>query len=151
MPSSGQQTQNLTQTGEVFGSPIYMSPEQCMGQALDARSDIYSMGIVLYEALSGYPPLMGSTIIETMQKHVSMKPDPIKIVNPDSNVSKEMEAVVFKALEKGPSQRFDSMRSFREALEHVGERLLNAGARKRKLKPTLRAAVGRYVRRMRRA
>jgi eukaryotic-like serine/threonine-protein kinase len=128
MPSSGQPTQNLTQTGEVFGSPIYMSPEQCVGQPLDARSDIYSMGVVLYEALTGYPPLMGNTIIETMQKHVKSKP---RAINKDLNVSKEMEAVVLKALEKDPDGRFDSMRSFGEALEHVGERLLNIGARKK--------------------
>jgi len=128
MPSSGQPTQNLTQTGEVFGSPIYMSPEQCVGQPLDARSDIYSMGVVLYEALTGYPPLMGNTIIETMQKHVKTKPT---AMNKDLKVSKDMEVVVLKALEKDPNQRFDSMRSLREALEHVGERLLNIGARKK--------------------
>lgn len=119
MPSSGKQSQNLTQTGEIFGSPIYMSPEQCMGQALDPRSDIYSMGAMMYESLSGLPPLMGDTIIDTMQMHVSTPPQPFSKIRPDLPVPEALEKIVMKALAKKPEQRYQSMQEFRDALAHV--------------------------------
>lgn len=119
MPSSGKQSQNLTQTGEIFGSPIYMSPEQCMGQALDPRSDIYSMGAMMYESLSGLPPLMGDTIIDTMQMHVSTPPQNFAKVRPDLQVPEALEKIVMKALAKKPEQRYQSMQEFRDALAHV--------------------------------
>jgi len=119
MPNSGKQSQNLTQTGEIFGSPIYMSPEQCLGSHLDARSDIYSMGAMLYESLMGMPPLMGDTIIDTMQMHVSTVPASFADMRHDLNIHPQFEAVVFKALEKKPEDRYASMEQFRDALAHV--------------------------------
>lgn len=119
MPNSGKQSQNLTQTGEIFGSPIYMSPEQCLGSHLDARSDIYSMGAMLYESLMGMPPLMGDTIIDTMQMHVSTIPASFADMRHDLNIHPQFEAVVFKALEKKPEDRYGSMEQFRDALAHV--------------------------------
>lgn len=119
MPNSGKQSQNLTQTGEIFGSPIYMSPEQCLGSHLDARSDIYSMGAMLYESLMGMPPLMGDTIIDTMQMHVSTIPASFADMRHDLNIHPQFEAVVFKALEKKPEDRYASMEQFRDALAHV--------------------------------
>ncbi|CAN5620072.1 hypothetical protein BH10CYA1_BH10CYA1_57310 [soil metagenome] len=119
MPNSGKQSQNLTQTGEIFGSPIYMSPEQCLGSHLDARSDIYSMGAMLYESLMGMPPLMGDTIIDTMQMHVSTVPACFADMRHDLNIHPQFEAVVFKALEKKPEDRYASMEQFRDALAHV--------------------------------
>ncbi len=122
MPSSGKQVQNLTQTGEVFGSPIYMSPEQCLGHALDQRSDIYSMGTMLYEALTGKPPLMGDTIVDTMQMHVSTKPDSFAYIRPDLAIAPELERICLRALEKKPADRFPSMAIFKEALERTVDR-----------------------------
>jgi serine/threonine-protein kinase len=119
MPSSGKQPQNLTQTGEIFGSPIYMSPEQCLGETLDARSDVYSMGVLMYESLTGVPPLMGDTIIDTMKMHVEKKPLSFEAMRPDLKISKELEAAVFRALEKQPVARFQSMQEFYNALELV--------------------------------
>jgi eukaryotic-like serine/threonine-protein kinase len=119
MPSSGKASQNLTQTGEIFGSPIYMSPEQCLGSHLDARSDIYSMGAMLYESLMGMPPLMGDTIIDTMQMHVSTTPASFADMRHDLQIHPQFEAVVFKALEKKPEDRYASMEQFRDALAHV--------------------------------
>jgi serine/threonine protein kinase len=123
MPSSGKQAQNLTQTGEIFGSPIYMSPEQCLGQPLDARSDIYSMGVLMFETLTGLPPLMGHTIVETMQKHVGTKAEPMAKTRPDVPISKEIEAIVAKSLAKDADERFQSMQSLSEALEGLSERM----------------------------
>lgn len=125
LPNSGRQSQNLTQTGEIFGSPIYMSPEQCMGHILDARSDIYSMGTMVYEALTGYPALMGKTIVETMEMQVRETPRPFAEIRPDLQLPKELETIVLRALEKKPDNRYQSMEEFRDALVHVGKILAN--------------------------
>ena len=128
MPSSGKQPERLTQTGEIFGSPIYMSPEQCLGQPLDARSDIYSMGVLMYESLTGLPPLMGNTIIDTMQQHVSTKPVSFNELRRDIGITPQMETIVFKALEKAPAMRFQSMQEFYYALEAAALSLGITGA-----------------------
>jgi len=130
MPSSGKQAQNLTQTGEIFGSPIYMSPEQCLGQPLDARSDIYSMGVLMYEALTGYPPLMGHTIVDTMQMHVGTKPVSFVEMRPDLTFTQDLEDVVFKALQKNPDDRFETMQGFYKALERTQAAINNGTARR---------------------
>jgi len=115
--ASGKVAQNLTQTGEIFGSPIYMSPEQCLGQNLDSRSDIYSMGAMMYEALSGLPPLMGDTIYATMKMHVSQMPESFSKARADLKIPEAVERIAFKALAKKPEQRFQTMQEFRDALD----------------------------------
>jgi len=128
LPSSGKQQQNLTATGEIFGSPVYMSPEQCQGIPLDARSDIYSTGVVMYEALTGEPPLIGENIIDTMQLHVGSKPLPFGQIRPDLVVPPVLEAIILKALEKQPDDRFQSMLEMREALEYAEKTMSENGA-----------------------
>jgi len=127
MPSSGKQSQNLTQTGEIFGSPIYMSPEQCQGLQLDARSDIYSTGVMMYEALTGQPPLMGDTIVDTMQMHVHNIAPSFGEMRPDLFIPPVLEEIVFRALEKRPENRFPSMGEYREALEQCIRRIAEGG------------------------
>jgi serine/threonine protein kinase len=127
MPSSGKQSQNLTQTGEIFGSRIYMSPEQCLGQVLDKRSDIYSTGAMLYETLLGSPPLMGDTIIDTMQMHVTTPVPKFAEMRPDLQVPVEMERVTERSLEKDPDNRFSSMQEFRDGLIFVSKLLADRG------------------------
>ena len=104
-----EEAQSLTQAGEICGSPVYMSPEQCMGQALDKRADIYSMGVVAYEAITGRVPLMGKNMVDTMQKHMAEKPPSFKSVRPDLYVHEKVEQVVMRALSKQPHDRQQSM------------------------------------------
>lgn len=119
LPSSGKQVQNLTHTGEIFGSPIYMSPEQCQGAELGPRSDIYSTGVMMYEALTGHPPLMGETIVETMEMHVNKRPPSFNEMRPDLYIPPAVQQIVFRALEKVPENRWPSMAEFRDNLDHV--------------------------------
>lgn len=100
---------NLTQTGEIFGSPLYMSPEQCMAKPLDIRSDIYSLGCVMYECLTGRPPLRGDTAYETMTMHVSKTPDSFNTVAPNLSINPSLEAIIFRCLEKKPDDRYQSV------------------------------------------
>jgi serine/threonine-protein kinase len=107
----------LTRTGEVFGSPMYMSPEQCRGQQLDLRTDIYSLGCVIYRALTGLSPFIGHDQLECMFKQVNERPGSFTEVCPDLFISEELEAVVFKMLEKAPDSRYQTMSEVRQALE----------------------------------
>jgi serine/threonine protein kinase len=111
--------QRLTQAGEVCGSPVYMSPEQCTGGELDQRSDIYSMGIVVYETLTGKLPILGKTMVDTMSKHISEMPPSFSIARPDLYIPERLEQVVFKALAKDPNDRHQSMDELRIDLENA--------------------------------
>jgi len=102
-------SQGVTQVGEVCGSPVYMSPEQCMGQALDPRADIYSMGIVLYEALTGRLPLVGKNMVDTMAKHMNEQAPSFTSVRPDLFIPDKVEQVVMTALNKHPHGRQQTM------------------------------------------
>jgi serine/threonine protein kinase len=114
---AGVEQQGLTQVGEVCGSPVYMSPEQCLGQALDARADIYSMGVVLYEALTGKLPLLGKNMVDTMQKHMSETPPSFKEVRPDLFVPEKVEQTVMRALAKKPHDRPQTMAALAQELQ----------------------------------
>src|SRR5215475_5441540 len=88
----------LTRTGAVVGTPHYMSPEQCLGEELDGRSDIYSLGIVLFEMLTGVVPFDSPTTTAIVVKHVNDPPPQPRILNP--KISPAVESVVLRALEK---------------------------------------------------
>ena len=115
MPGSGKEMQ-LTQTGEVFGSPLYMSPEQFVGRKVDRRSDIYAMGCVMYEALMGKPPIVGEHVLETMYKHMNEKPKKFAEVRPELKISPKVEAIVMRCLEKDADQRFQTMSELHDEL-----------------------------------
>ncbi len=127
----------LTQTGEIFGSPLYMSPEQCTAQKVDQRSDIYSLGCVLYESLTGKPPLSGANIYETIFKHTSEMPASLRVHRPHLEHLSEFEAVVLKAMAKNPAERFQSMGEFKSALESIGQTEIKSAAQKVKEKVEL--------------
>ena len=112
----GEKQRQLTQAGEVFGTPAYMSPEQCSGETLDGRSDIYSFGCLMYEALSGMLPLVGETFINTVVKHINERPKSFAEVNPQAKIPPHVEAVVMRCLEKDPKSRYASALELRQAL-----------------------------------
>jgi len=101
--------QTLTQTGEIFGSPFYMSPEQCSGAAIDQRSDVYSLGCVLFEALTGTPPFAGSNALRTMMLHVNNSAPPLREAALGAEFPLPLEHVVSKMLAKEPSARYADM------------------------------------------
>jgi serine/threonine protein kinase len=115
----GKQKQQLTQSGEVFGSPLYMSPEQCLGEKLDIRSDIYSLGCLMYETLTGQSPIIGNSAVDTMRKHVYEQASSFKDASPNIKISQGMEAIVFKCIEKETINRFQSANDVYEALTMV--------------------------------
>ena len=100
--------QTLTKTGEIFGSPLYMSPEQCMGLPVDHRCDLYSLGCVFFEALTGTPPFFGENALATMMKHQSDPPPPLKQASMGIDFPEELEEIIRKLLEKDPARRYPS-------------------------------------------
>jgi PPK2 family polyphosphate:nucleotide phosphotransferase len=107
----------VTTTMSVIGTPRYMSPEQVEGRALDSRSDLYSLGICLYECLSGRPPFAGTSPISVAAKQVQQAPQPLREVRPD--VSAALEAVTLRALEKDPDRRYQTAVEFGHDLERA--------------------------------
>lgn len=114
--------QRLTGKGEVFGSPFYMSPEQITGKPVDKRSDIYSLGCLMYETLSGIPPLMGDTAFLTMMKHMQETPPAIADITLDRKLPDGLENIVFKCMEKNAGNRFQSATEVEQALQHCVSR-----------------------------
>jgi eukaryotic-like serine/threonine-protein kinase len=105
----------ITQAGSVMGTPHYLSPEQAQGQAVTAVSDLYSIGVMLYEALAGRVPFEADSAIAIAMKQVSNTPQRPSSINPA--VSPALDAVVMRALEKDPGQRFQSAEAFIAALD----------------------------------
>jgi eukaryotic-like serine/threonine-protein kinase len=116
----------MTQTSAVLGTAQYLSPEQARGEVVDARSDLYSTGCLLYELLTGRPPFVGDSPVSVAYQHVRETPAPPSTLNPDVPVS--VDAVVMKALQKRPDDRYATAAAMREDLEHarLGEPLVGA-------------------------
>ena len=111
---------DITTTGSILGTVTYISPEQAGGNEPDQRSDLYGLGIVLYELLVGRPPFTGETQIATAMKHLKEAPPPLRSIK--AGVPRALEAVIMKALEKEPDRRFASADEMRAALESTAGR-----------------------------
>jgi len=110
----GSHSQNLTKTGTLLGSANYMSPEQCRSEKLDLRSDIYSMGCVMYETLAGTAPMHDDNELVVMQNHLNKQ---IKDVPAKHGISRELQRVILCCLEKNKEQRFASAAELKSALK----------------------------------
>ncbi len=104
----------LTSTGAVIGTPLYMAPEQAMGEPTDARADIYALGVILYEMLTGRPPFIGPTFAALVMKVLTTDAELVSTLRPD--VPGNVVAAVHRALEKEPARRFESCDAFAAAL-----------------------------------
>ncbi|MBZ0187773.1 MAG: protein kinase [Candidatus Obscuribacterales bacterium] len=112
-----QSSQDMTQTGQIVGSPRYMSPEQIRGQIIDGRSDIYSLGCVLFELLTGRPPYTGRNSLETIVKHTTEPIPSLSDFDLDIEDITTLENVTTTCLQKTPEERFQSMSNLAEAIE----------------------------------
>jgi serine/threonine protein kinase len=100
----------------VMGTPYYMSPEQCEGRPdIDHRSDVYALGVILFEMLTGKVPFGGDAYGKILVKHISVQPPAARSIVPD--LSPALDTILFRALAKAPRDRFQSMRDFRDALQ----------------------------------
>lgn len=114
-----EQAGDLTATGEIFGSPLYMSPEQLQGHQLDQRSDIYSFGCVMYQVLTGVPPYEAPNMVALIYKHVNEKAAPMSEVSPGLKLPPRLEDLVFRCLEKDPAKRFADAAEIEKSLLQI--------------------------------
>ncbi len=115
----GSLAQSLTSTGEVFGSPYYMSPEQCVGDVVDARSDIYSIGCALFEVLTGFVPFEGRSSVETVTMHQDRDAPRLSEVSSDNEFPPSVELVLSKCLAKLPQDRYQTAKELSLDLERI--------------------------------
>jgi serine/threonine protein kinase len=113
-------TEDLTQTGLFMGSPKYMAPEQIRGDRVDARTDIYALGIILYEMVTGKVPFDRPNSVNILMAHVNEEPPPLRQMNPNVQVSPAFEEIIARALAKDANQRFGSMDEVLAALKRTG-------------------------------
>src|SRR4051812_27210446 len=106
--------ENLTQTGTVMGTATYFSPEQAQGLPIDPRSDVYALGVVLYELVTGRAPFVGDNPVAIAYQHVREQPVPPSRTNPD--VPPALEAIILRALAKSPDDRYASANELRNDL-----------------------------------
>lgn len=106
---------SLSRTGMISGTPAYISPEQAQGRPLDRRTDVYSLGVVLYELLAGEPPFNGGNLARVLVRLVQEDPRPLRQIAPA--IPEDLETIVAKCLEKDPARRYESAREMAEDLD----------------------------------
>lgn len=111
--------EGLTKAGTTLGSPVYSSPEQLLGKKVDVRTDVYSLGITLYEMLTGAPPLKikGEGDYESIKQTLEFTPQPPSVINPA--VPAPVDAMVMKSIAKDPAHRFQDIKEFNREVKHV--------------------------------
>jgi serine/threonine-protein kinase len=112
--------EDLTQAGLFMGSPKYMAPEQIKGDKVDGRTDIYSLGIIMYEMVTGKVPFDRPNSVHIMMAHVNEPPPPMRSINPDIQINPPSEELILRCLAKDPDQRYPSMEYLLNSLKSVG-------------------------------
>ena len=142
---------SLTRAGAIFGTPEYMSPEQARGRPVDARTDVYASGVLLYELVTGQVPFSGATFMDVLTKQCTEPPPPPSVMAPHVGIPTELDLVILRALEKDVDARFQSMRELAEAIASVplgpAVRTTNSGGTtgRRQVVPDLAAVKAPYV------
>lgn len=124
LDSNESNTQQLTKTGDVFGSPLYMSPEQGLGKPLTTSSDLYSLGCLMFEALTGVPPFLGKSAVETILKHQTETAPDLREVTLGTEFPAQIQNIVATLLAKNPSARFQSAQELGIALSRLKKSIL---------------------------
>lgn len=119
--SDASKKQSLTAAGDIFGSPFYMSPEQCRGDTVDARSDIYSIGCALFEVLTGFVPYEGKNSVETTIMHQEYDPPRLSDVSPELEYPPSVDIAIAKCLAKDPEDRYQSAKELAIDLMRIKE------------------------------
>ncbi len=110
----------LTATHESIGTPYYMSPEQCKSKKVDHRSDIYSLGCLMYEILTGRPPFAADDTLQIMFAHVATEPEPLNQVAPEADIPAHLESAILKAIKKSPDDRFQTADQMKQHILSLG-------------------------------
>jgi serine/threonine-protein kinase len=111
---------SLTRTGAIFGTPFYMSPEQALGKSIDFRSDLYSVGVIMYEVFTGRVPFEAESFMGILTKHVTSQPLPPTEIAPERQIAPEIEAAILRCMAKEPADRFASMDELGSHLGSIG-------------------------------
>ena len=117
--SGTDENQGLTKTGTVFGTPHYMSPEQALGQKLDHRADVYSMGVMLFEVFTGQVPFKAESFMGILSQHITKPPPAPSTMTPGRSIARPIEAIILKAMSKEPDKRHGTMAELRVELHEV--------------------------------
>jgi serine/threonine-protein kinase len=125
-PSSDEMS--LTESGASLGSPLYMSPEQSKGKKLDGRCDLYSLGCVIFECLTGAPPFVGKSAVETILLHLSEDPPTLREASLGRTYPEHVEELVSRLLAKDPEKRFQTADEFLQALSRQGNEAVSTAA-----------------------
>src|SRR5262249_40952602 len=118
-----------TRTGTIFGTPYYMAPEQALGQQVDARADIYAMGVILYEVFTGSLPFQGDSFMGILTQHITSEPEPVmqRAARMGRQLPPGVAEVISKARQKAPEKRYRTMDELVGAMVEVYRQFAGAG------------------------